>query len=140
MPDRDLALLAVDQPSADAWAAAVGRGQGPALAEPGTEGLPAEAVGYPNATLEDDFPHPELVLGWLKPAGGVVSGRMPFDVDGSVPDDSLLWQGMSGAAVRDRRTAGCSGWWSRLTRTGSSGGSTSRHCPTRRPMPDSRPR
>ncbi len=100
--DRDLALLAVDQPSADAWAAAVGRGQGPPLAEPGTEGLSAEAVGYPNATLEDDFPHPELVLGWLKPAGGVVSGRMPFDVVGSVPDDSLLWRGMSGAAVRDR--------------------------------------
>ena len=27
---------------------------------------------------------------------------MPFDVDGSVPADFLLWQGMSGAGVRDR--------------------------------------
>jgi tetratricopeptide (TPR) repeat protein len=101
-PGRDLALLAVDQAKAGAWTAAVGRGQGPAVAEPGTVGLPAEAVGYPDATLDDDFPHPELVLGQLKPAGGAVSGRMPFDVEGTVPDDSRLWQGMSGAAVRDR--------------------------------------
>ena len=101
-PGRDLALLAVDQASVAAWTAAVGQGQGPALAEPGADGVPGEAVGYPDATLEEDFPHPEPVLGWLKPAGGAVSGRMPFDVDGSVPDDSLLWQGMSGAAVRDR--------------------------------------
>ena len=101
-PRRDLALLAVDQAKAGAWTAAVGRGHGPAVAEPGTDGLPAEAVGYPDATVDDDFPHPELVLGQLKPAGGAVSGRMPFDVEGGVPDDSKLWQGMSGAAVRDR--------------------------------------
>jgi tetratricopeptide (TPR) repeat protein len=99
---RDLALLAVGQVQAAAWALAVGPGLGPPLAEPGTSGLPTGVVGYPDATMEQGFPHPELVLGWLKPAGGAVSGLMPFDVDGSVPDSSLLWQGMSGAAVRDR--------------------------------------
>jgi len=101
-PDREIALLAVDQAQAAQWAHAVGRVPDPALAAPGTGGLAAEAVGYPDATVDLDFPHPELVLGWLKPAGGAVSGRMTFDVDGSVPDSALLWHGMSGAAVRDR--------------------------------------
>jgi hypothetical protein len=100
--DRDLALLAVNDEQVSDWAVAVGPGPGPVLAEPGTAGVSAEAVGYPNASVEDNFPHPELALGWLKPAGGAVSGRMPFDVDGSVPEDALLWQGMSGAVVRDR--------------------------------------
>jgi TPR repeat protein len=99
---RDLALLAVQESQAAAWASMVGAGPGPALAEPGTGGLRAEVVGYPDAAMEDDFPHPELTLGWLKPARGAVSGEMVFDVEGSVPDDSLLWQGMSGAAIRDR--------------------------------------
>ena len=100
--ERDLALLAVDKTQAAAWALAVGPGVGPPLAEPGTSGLVAEAVGYPDVAVEQDFPHPELALGWLKPVGGAISGQMPFDVDGSVPANSLLWQGMSGAAVRDR--------------------------------------
>jgi tetratricopeptide (TPR) repeat protein len=100
--DRDLALLVVNDEQVPDWVAAVGPGPGPVLAEPGTAGVSAEAVGYPNASVEEDFPHPELALGWLKPAGGAVSGRMPFDVDGAVPEDALLWQGMSGAAVRDR--------------------------------------
>jgi hypothetical protein len=100
--DWDLALLEVNKEQVSDWVAAVGPGPGPVLAEPGTTGVSAEAVGYPNASVEDNFPHPELALGWLKPAGGAVSGRMPFDVDGSVPKDALLWQGMSGAVVRDR--------------------------------------
>jgi tetratricopeptide (TPR) repeat protein len=99
---RDLALLAVADEQVSDWVAAVGPGPGPVLAEPGTAGVSAEAVGYPDASVEDKFPHPELALGWLKPAGGAVSGRMPFDVDGGVPEDALLWQGMSGAVVRDR--------------------------------------
>ena len=101
-PARDLALLAVEQAKIAAWAAAVGSGLDPPLAEPGTDGLPAEAAGYPDAAVENNFPHPELVTGLLKPAGGAVSGRMPFDVDGGVPESSFLWKGMSGAAVRDR--------------------------------------
>jgi hypothetical protein len=92
---RDLALLAVKEEQVSDWVAAVGPGPGPVLAEPGTAGVSAEAVGYPDVSVEDDFPHPELALGWLKPAGGAVSGRMPFDVDGGVPKDALLWQGMS---------------------------------------------
>jgi tetratricopeptide (TPR) repeat protein len=99
---RDLALLAVNDEQVSDWEAAVGPGPGPVLAEPGTAGVSAEAVGYPDASVEDDFPNPELALGWLKPAGGAVSGRMPFDVGGGVPEDALLWQGMSGAVVRDR--------------------------------------
>jgi tetratricopeptide (TPR) repeat protein len=99
---RDLALLEVKEEQVSDWVAAVGPGPGPVLAEPGTAGVSAEAVGYPDASVEDDFPHPELVLGWLTPAGGAVSGRMPFDVDGAVPEDALLWEGMSGAVVRDR--------------------------------------
>jgi TolA-binding protein len=100
--DQDLALLAVNQAQLAEWALVVGPGLGPPLAEPGTGGLSAEAVGYPDATVEHDYPNPDLVLGWLRPPGGAVAGLMPFDVDGSVPDNSLLWQGMSGAAVRDR--------------------------------------
>ena len=101
-PQRDLALLAVDNRQLTAWRRAVGPGLGPPLAEPGTSGVAAEAVGYPNAAVEQNLPHPDPVLGWVKPAGGAISARMPFDVDGGVPGDSLLWQGMSGAAVRDR--------------------------------------
>jgi KAP family P-loop domain/Trypsin-like peptidase domain len=99
---RDLALLAVKEGQVSDWVAAVGPGPGPVLAEPGTAGVSAEAVGYPDVGVENDFPHPELGLGWLRPAGGAVSGGMPFDVDGGVPEDALLWEGMSGAVVRDR--------------------------------------
>ena len=101
-PDRDIALLAVDEAQAARWAQAVGRGADPALADPGTGGLAAAAVGYPDATVDLDFTDPELVLGWLTPAGGAAFGRMAFDVDGGVPDSPVLWHGMSGAAVRDR--------------------------------------
>ncbi|WP_248760332.1 tetratricopeptide repeat protein [Pseudarthrobacter sp. SSS035] len=102
--DRDLALLAVDQQQMNAWTAAVGAGTGPRLAEPGTAPLDVEAVGYPDATIEEHFPHPEQVPGVLRPAGGAISGLMPLDVDGSVPEDHALWEGMSGAVVRDRAT------------------------------------
>ena len=99
---RDLALLEVEAAQSAAWAVLVGAEPSPVLAEPGTVAVPAEVIGYPDAAVEADYPHPELALGWLKPARGALSDRMPFDLDGGVPDDSLLWQGMSGAAVRDR--------------------------------------
>jgi tetratricopeptide (TPR) repeat protein len=100
-PERDLALLAVEEDESTGWVAAVGGGIGPALAEPGTGVLHAEAIGYPDATVEGDVPHPEQAPGLLLPGGGAVYGEMPFDVDSSVPDDARLWEGMSGAAVRD---------------------------------------
>jgi hypothetical protein len=99
---RGLALLCVDEAKVAAWAEVIGAGPGPALAEPGTASLQVEAVGYPDATVEEDFPHPEQVSGVLLPVGGAVSGLMPFDVDNSVREDSSLWRGMSGAAVRER--------------------------------------
>lgn len=98
----DLALLEVASDAIDDWHDAVGRGPGPALAEPGSAAVWVEAVGYPNATVNDDYPHPEQLVGWLKPSGGALSRQMPFDVDGSVPETPWLWQGISGAVVRDR--------------------------------------
>jgi len=98
----DLALLAVVEPQRAAWQQAIGPGQGPALGEVGIDTLPAEAIGYPDATVEDETAHPEVAPGRLLPAGGAVSGRIPFDVDNSVPDDSAFWKGMSGAAIKDR--------------------------------------
>jgi hypothetical protein len=51
---RDLALLAVKDEQVSDWVAAVGPGPGPVLAEPGTAGVLAEAVGYPDASVDDD--------------------------------------------------------------------------------------
>jgi len=59
-PGRDLALLAVDQAKAGAWTAAVGRGHGPAVAEPGTVGLPAERL----ATRMRRWTMTSLILSW----------------------------------------------------------------------------
>lgn len=101
---RDLALLAVEENETTNWVAAVGGGNGPALAEPGTGVLDAEAIGYPDATVENDVPHPEQAPGQLLPGGGAVYGEMPFDIDSSVPDGNRAWEGMSGAAVRDSAT------------------------------------
>ena len=51
---RDLALLEVNDEQVSDWVAAVGPGPGPMLAEPGTAGVLAEAVGYPDASVDDD--------------------------------------------------------------------------------------
>jgi WD40 repeat protein len=98
---RDLALLRVRDDQASAWPAAA-IGQLVVLAEPGSRAMPVEAVGFPDAALDEQRrPNPELIKGQLLPAGGAVSGRMPLDVDSSVPETSSAWRGMSGAAVRD---------------------------------------
>jgi predicted negative regulator of RcsB-dependent stress response len=98
---RDLALLRVRDDCLRQWQPATSPASAPVLAEPGTDAVSAQAVGYPNLALDGAAPAPELVPGSLQPARGAVGGRMPFDVGAAVPDDSLLWQGMSGAAVRD---------------------------------------
>lgn len=103
---RDLALLAVNDSQVAAWGAAVGSGSGLALAEPGTTTVQVESVGYPNAAIEKGHPHPLQAPGVLLPTGGAVSGQMPLDVDTSVPMDSALWHGMSGAVVRERGANG----------------------------------
>jgi trypsin-like peptidase/tetratricopeptide repeat protein len=101
-PDRDLAVLRLcrDEQLA-AWSTAVGRGRPVVLAESGSQAITAEVVGYPEAVLAQRVPQPELAPGTLLPAQGALSGRMPFDVDSTVPALWWLWKGMSGAAVRD---------------------------------------
>ena len=100
--DRDLAVLRICQDDqVAAWSAAVSRGGPVVLAEPGSRAVNGDAVGYPDAVLDQRVPQPELAPGKLLPAQGVLSGRMPFDVDASVPADWRLWEGMSGAALRD---------------------------------------
>ena len=98
---RDLAVLRVDDDQAEHWLQAIGPGA-TVLAKPGTQNVAVDAIGFPNATLgEHGVPDPEPISGKLKPAGGALTGRMPLDVDGGVPETSRAWQGMSGAAVSD---------------------------------------
>jgi predicted negative regulator of RcsB-dependent stress response len=97
----DLAVLCVRDGSRPAWLAAMADAKPAVLAEPGSDAVPGQAVGYPALALEDAQPAPDVVPGSLQPARGAVGGRMIFDVSASVPDDSALWAGMSGAAVRD---------------------------------------
>ncbi|WPU11052.1 tetratricopeptide repeat-containing serine protease family protein [Pseudarthrobacter oxydans] len=105
--ESDIALLAIDPAQAASWVAAVGSGPGPRLSAPGTATLNVVVVGYPDATVNDNFPHPELAPALLLPAGGAVNGHMPVDIeDVSVPEDSKLWEGASGAAVRERGPEG----------------------------------
>ncbi len=100
-PVRDLALLIIGEQQHKRWASMVGADPGPVLAEPGTSIVAVQAIGYPDATLNDGFPVPEQTSGVLRPAAAAVTGSIPYDLDGSVPGDSLAWQGMSGAAVRE---------------------------------------
>jgi hypothetical protein len=98
----DLAVLAVQSKYRRGWAEAVGPGSNSVLAEPGTEPIEVIAVGYPEASVEADAPHPEQVSGLLTPAGGAAGRPMPFDIATSAPEDFSLWEGMSGAAVCDK--------------------------------------
>ncbi len=100
--ELDLAVLVIAEPMRAAWRGTVGSGSGAALAEIGLVEVIADAVGFPDAVVDQDVAHPELAPGRLLPAGGALSGLVPFDVDSSVPDDFRLWRGMSGAVVRDR--------------------------------------
>jgi hypothetical protein len=76
------------------------------VARLGDQVLDAEAVGFPDATTRPDgMRSPEQPSGRLMPAGGARDdeGRVPFDVSTTVPTTAELWEGMSGAAVRDGR-------------------------------------
>lgn len=98
---RDLAVLEIDAVHAEAWQRAIGAGA-TVLARPGTHNVAVDAIGFPDVTLgERGTSEPESISGKLKPAGGALTGRMPLDVDGGVPQTSLAWRGMSGAAVFD---------------------------------------
>jgi Tfp pilus assembly protein PilF len=97
--ERDLALLAVQPEGKGAWLENAGDAEGLVLAEPGHDAVEAEAVGYPDAAVED-LPQPDPVQGVLLPAGRTANGRMPFDLSTAVPSESVLWKGMSGAGIR----------------------------------------
>jgi Trypsin-like peptidase domain len=99
---RDLAVLQIRAEQVQAWDTAIGQRPAPVLAKPGTDKVDATAVGYPAVAIDSDWPQPEQVPGTLLPTGGAVSGRMPFDVDTSLPDTADLWKGISGAVLRDR--------------------------------------
>jgi hypothetical protein len=73
------------------------------LAATGTDPIyDVSAIGFPDATLDSGAkrPDPDQPTGTLMPSSGV-PGRVGFDVGTSTPKDHPLWQGLSGAAVRE---------------------------------------
>jgi arabinogalactan oligomer/maltooligosaccharide transport system substrate-binding protein len=99
----DLALMQITKARRDAWSARL-IDEGPTvLAAPETEPIhDVSAIGFPNATLDVDArrPDPDQPTGTLLPSSGVPD-RIGFDVSTATPDDHPLWQGLSGAAIRD---------------------------------------
>jgi hypothetical protein len=81
-PERDLALLIIEEQQQALWASTVGVDPGPVLAEPGTAIVTVQAIGYPDGTLEDGFPVPEQTSGVLLPAAAAVTGSIAYDLDG----------------------------------------------------------
>ena len=76
------------------------------LAATGTDPVDdVSVIGFPDATLNanSNRPDPDQLTGTLLPSSGV-PGRISLDVSTSTPDDHPLWQGLSGAAVREAVT------------------------------------
>jgi len=99
----DLALLQIANGRRDVWWARLIDEAPTVLAIPGTDPIyDVSAIGFPDATLAIDAnrPDPNQPTGTLLPSSGI-PGRIGFDVSTSVPDDHPLWQGLSGAAIRD---------------------------------------
>ena len=99
----DLALLQVVEACRDMWRDRLIDEALTILAAPGTDPLPGvSAIGFPDATLAADAnrPDPDQLAGILLPSSGV-PGRISFDIITSTPEDHPLWQGLSGAAVRE---------------------------------------
>jgi len=102
-PTLDVAVLAIIPGAEQRWNPPSGPSR--RLAAVGERTVSAEAIGFPDATERPDrVRRPDIAKGTLMPGGGVrdTDRLMAFDVvDGTVPDDALLWRGFSGAAVRD---------------------------------------
>src|SRR5215475_12976900 len=99
----DLALLQIANGRRDVWWTRLIDEAPTVLAIPGTDPIyDVSAIGFPDATLAIDAnrPDPNQPTGTLLPSSGI-PGRIGFDVSTSVPDDHPLWQGLSGAAIRD---------------------------------------
>ena len=101
-PDRDVALLELTAPGPPGWPA--GATEGSTLAALGEKTLEVEAVGFPDASAKPGgLRVPDQPRGWLQPAAGARDdqGRFPFDVATAAPGSEVLWQGISGAALRE---------------------------------------
>ena len=77
--------------------------ESPRLAATGDRPLDGcDAIGFPDATIPPGSAREtEQTVGVLHPAGGGRSTTAPFDLTSAPPTTERLWQGFSGAAVRD---------------------------------------
>ncbi|MGH8897114.1 MAG: trypsin-like peptidase domain-containing protein [Egibacteraceae bacterium] len=101
-PTRDLVLLRVTPGADQTWDPPTERS--PRLAATGQRPSDCVATGVPQAEVRPTrLRDSEQAPGRLLPAGGArdPQGLVPFDVDVSVPDDAVLWEGFSGSAVHD---------------------------------------
>jgi tetratricopeptide (TPR) repeat protein len=103
-PAHDLVLLEITPRSGQSWDSRKKRLSRLA----GTGQLPSEcvAMGFPDAEAKPvGLRDSEQAPGKLLPAGAArePDSLVPFDVDGSVPDNAALWEGFSGSAVVDQR-------------------------------------
>ena len=99
-PTLDIALLKIAPTVGQVWQRTA---EPPSrFASAGEAPMECTALGFPNADARrDGLRGVEQAFGRLLPRGAARSDLVPFDVDSSVPKDALLWEGMSGAAVRD---------------------------------------
>jgi hypothetical protein len=104
-PTLDVAILEVVPSPGQRWDPPADTP--PRLAAVGGRTVVAEAMGFPDARERPDGERwPDGAKGTLMPGGGVrdADRLMAFDVvDVTVPDDARLWDGFSGAGVRDER-------------------------------------
>jgi hypothetical protein len=101
-PTLDVVLLKVVPSPGQRWTVPVDAS--PRLADIGTRAIAGEAVGFPEvAARTDGLRRADRAPGRLLPTDGARDSErlVSFDVDASVPDDTALWQGFSGAAVLD---------------------------------------
>jgi tetratricopeptide (TPR) repeat protein len=101
-PVLDAVLLQVTPQPEQTWLDASGRS--PRLAATDHQPIRCTAIGFPDADVKSDgLRESDQAIGTLLVGGGARDrdGLIPFDVDNSVPDDSRLWAGFSGAALVD---------------------------------------
>lgn len=101
-PTRDLVLLRVTPGVGQSWDPPTERSS--RLAATGQRPSACVAIGFPDAEVRPTrLRGSGQAAGRMLPAGGArdPQGLVPFDVDTSVPDDAVLWEGFSGSAVHD---------------------------------------
>jgi hypothetical protein len=99
----DLTLLQITEADRKPWWDRLIDEELTILAATGTDPIyDVSAIGFPDATLDSGVkrPDPDQPTGTLLPSSGV-PGRVGFDIGTSTPQDHPLWQGLSGAAVRE---------------------------------------